>query len=600
LVRDIEELANGECDVEEWGCLGRCGKGPNVELAFSSGEKRIVEGVVDWKNTLALVRDEAECEVPSKVKKLCKMKYEIRRAEDPAKRNEKLQKAFDFLGGEDTTAAAAEPMLLGSLLILRSKALLKDQLADALKDAQKAAELAPTWAQSQLALAAALEASGRAGDGAKALKAALDIGKGINKASVKRALTRLERKAKEEPVAPVAAEATGAGTSPAAAASPKKKPTAKKASAPKDKAKKDPKVDSKDKKLAKAAEPVAPAPVEEEILPDFLEWKIDSVRILNHDCISILLKSGDMKSIARQPDAGNAWHIDILKEGEMGNDLKRSYTPVSSAQEYKEGTLDLMIKVYPKGKMTPYLAGLRPGSGVLVSAPVRTLDPAEYPGLVMIAGGSAVTIAIQMCQAVLSHHSGGVAVHLALCNKTAADVLYQDVFEGMLEKFPSFHVTHCISSGSVPVPDSPPGRAKWQSGRINASTLSVAELNLRGVVSGPMGLCQAAVDLWAELGRKADDLAVLDELPPPGTASVSPETPVAAKVAANIVEESPLPQQETMQPQATASVTKAKLPSPRGPFGFNIFCSIFEPFACRGRAIDKDDAEGPAVRASAG
>jgi len=160
LVRDIEELANGECDVEEWGCLGRCGKGPNVELAFSSGEKRIVEGVVDWKNTLALVRDEAECEVPSKVKKLCKMKYEIRRAEDPAKRNEKLQKAFDFLGGEDTTAAAAEPMLLGSLLILRSKALLKDQLADALKDAQKAAELAPTWAQSQLALAAALEASG--------------------------------------------------------------------------------------------------------------------------------------------------------------------------------------------------------------------------------------------------------------------------------------------------------------------------------------------------------------------------------------------------------------------------------------------------------
>merc|ERR1719277_2238445 len=110
-----------------------------------------------------------------------------------------------------------------------------------------------------------------------------------------------------------------------------------------------------------------------------------------------------------------------------------------------------MLKVYPKGKMTSYLASLRPASTVLVSAPHPTIEVEPFSqGMLMIAGGSAVTVGIQVCVAVLrlldKQSSPGPCV-LVLCNHTAADVLYQERLEELLSSSPAFQVVHCLSAG---------------------------------------------------------------------------------------------------------------------------------------------------------
>lgn len=583
LVRDVEELAQGNCAVEEYGCLGRCGKGPNVELQMGTGKKKIVEGVNSFRKALALVQDEAECNVSDKVKKLGKIKYDIRRETNPDLKEEKLKEAFDSLGGEK--AATSEPMLFSTLLVLRSRFLLKTQIDSALQDAERAVKLVPQWPQAHLALASALEACRRFAEGVNALESALELKSSVNMAAVKRHLTRMQRQAQEQVASQSASEPPApepldpdpmAALSRIKVAKPKsgaakgtRKAQAKQSGA------------AKIAPLPSNAEATSTPPAEQS---DFVEWHIDSVAMLNHDCLCIVMKTCDVAALARQPDCGDVWHVDILKEGPFGQELKRSYTPVSSAGEYVQGRLEFMVKVYPDGKMTSYLAGLRPGSIVLVSKPCVTLAPEQYRGVIMVAGGSAVTVALQVCQAVLKRIGQEAPVRLFLCNRSVDDVLYQDVFECMLLQHLSFSLVHCISDGRIPrVPFGRSGRAIWLAGRITDEILSSTEPHLKCVVSGPVGLCQAALDIWAKLKRSADDLKILDELP---QAQDVGESATREDVQFDLHPVLDFSQED--MPCVPAVVPKAKHIAPE-----NMSCrNIFGHFWCSGRqSLDQDDAE---------
>jgi len=226
LFRDIEELAHGQCAVDQCDCLGRCGNGPNVEIETAPGRRTIFEGIKSFSNTLDLLQDEAECKFADEVVNVARLKYEIRRETHFEEQAEKLQKAFHFLGTE-AAASQAEPMLFSSLLVLRSQVMLKRQRNAALHDAQQAAALAPTWGQARLSLAAALEACGRYSDGVATLQAALELGTGINPASVKRQLKRLQRFATERGDQVLQAETTPAQMMPAQVAPAKNVPAKK-------------------------------------------------------------------------------------------------------------------------------------------------------------------------------------------------------------------------------------------------------------------------------------------------------------------------------------------------------------------------------------
>lgn len=629
IVRDIEEIAFGQkCQVEEYGCLGKCGKGPNLQLVTSTGSQ-IHTCVKNLKKALAICED-ADVMISDLERKVAKIKFEARREDDAEKRDGLINKAFSVLGGE-AAACKREPFLAASILLLRVKDRIKEQVADALKDAEMAVRLAPRWPQAHIALANCLESSRRSGEGAKALNEALEMGTGINKATLKRQLARLERKAKEEeanppPVAePAKQESNGEKPKAKGKAKGKAKAKPKSQEGPADgevaaqalgdaevkpEAKPKPKTSGRKEKKeqgeakgdakaalkkAKAAEVVTVGEVEEEEIPDFLEWSVERVIRLNHDCLNLVLTCSN-QILQRQPDVGDLWHVDFLKEGSIGElPLKRAYTPVSNFEAYKCGTLDIMIKVYPNGQMTRYLASLRPGSQLLVSQPAYTLKLNEdLLGLVIIAGGSAVTVALQICEVQLKRLKPSVLVHLFLCNRTIEDVLYRPQFDELLAQYSNFRMVHCLSRGQVPAFDE--GKAEWRTGRIAQDVIAETDPRTLAIVSGPMGLCQAALDLWAKLGRSEETMRVMDELPPVPDGEDDGEQPAAEPVDPSLqmrqAPGTPLKEAMVTEPKVLRAYDKG-LNGAVAPFGGMPFlCSIMRPFWCQGREVDHDDAEG--------
>merc|ERR1719235_1759887 len=140
--------------------------------------------------------------------------------------------------------------------------------------------------------------------------------------------------------------------------------------------------------------------------------------------------------------------------------------------------------------MTQYLSSLAAGSNLLVSPPVVTESLEGCKDLVMIAGGSAVTVAIQICEDALRRNPKDVPVQLLLCNSTVEDVLYQEVFDEILKQHSSFRLVHCISGGSGDKKSSE--QLSWHSGRINKDVIQKTGDATTCMASGPSGLMKTA------------------------------------------------------------------------------------------------------------
>eukprot|EP00913_Durusdinium_trenchii_P026706 g25055.t1 len=170
------------------------------------------------------------------------------------------------------------------------------------------------------------------------------------------------------------------------------------------------------------------------------------------------------------------WHIDLAANiGEDGEEIQRSYTPLSNAEDYKKGVLVLLIKVYPTGKMSSYLGKMKAGDSILVSRPVATVATAMLPQI-------------------------ADSFHLYLCNRKQPDVLLMDEFNVLLEAYPKFHMTNCLSQDQSP--ENPGGRSSWSSGRLNTELLSGAPQNLKVIMSGPDPLCKMVAQTFMEMGKQ--------------------------------------------------------------------------------------------------
>jgi len=218
----------------------------------------------------------------------------------------------------------------------------------------------------------------------------------------------------------------------------------------------------------------------------------------------------------------DTWHVDLQAEVD-GVEICRPYTPLSTLDSFYQGRLDLLIKSYPTGRMSKHLASMRPGSAVTASGPTRTLDTSQYKSLLVIAGGSAVTVAVQICAAVLKRTFGSAPVHLVLCNNAVGDVLCHDRLDALQKVCRTFSVTHCILQGQSNGFSG--GPSVWQSGALNAAAVASVTPHTPAVVSGPPGLCRAAANLLISLGWHMGDVQFLDGSPPP------PENGITEQIA---------------------------------------------------------------------
>lgn len=140
----------------------------------------------------------------------------------------------------------------------------------------------------------------------------------------------------------------------------------------------------------------ASAPPLPERVDSYTEWTVESVTPVSRHSAVYRLLSSDRKRGTPHPRGGgrprpapSTWHTVLLAAVGPNNGegplpwVERDYTPTSSAAEWELGRAELLVKIYPQGRATQWLAESAPAApawaqqvppAVLrLSRPVRTL-----------------------------------------------------------------------------------------------------------------------------------------------------------------------------------------------------------------------------------
>ncbi|PWI69175.1 hypothetical protein PCL_01560 [Purpureocillium lilacinum] len=161
--------------------------------------------------------------------------------------------------------------------------------------------------------------------------------------------------------------------------------------------------------------------------PDvFQEFKLERKTIVSHNVTIYRFELPTTQSILGLPIGQ---HISIgasVKQPDgSSKEVVRSYTPISGDEQ--PGSFDLLIKTYPEGNVTQFLASLAIGQPIRVRGPkgAFTYTPNMVRRFGMIAGGTGITPMLQIMNAVArGRFSGDVTeIDLIFANVTTEDIL---------------------------------------------------------------------------------------------------------------------------------------------------------------------------------
>jgi len=180
-----------------------------------------------------------------------------------------------------------------------------------------------------------------------------------------------------------------------------------------------------------------------EYLPFVLQQKTN----VNHNTILFRFK---LPGATQRLGLPTGKHVVLRFLDDKGETVSRQYTPVSSDDDV--GHFDLIIKVYPMGKMSQYLAKLEVGKTIDVKGPLGEVEylgrgeftvrrkgvwtPKKVKTIGMIAGGSGITPMLQIVREILKRKDDQTEMSLIFGNVTEDDILCRTELELYLKSSP--------------------------------------------------------------------------------------------------------------------------------------------------------------------
>ncbi|XP_010520587.1 PREDICTED: NADH-cytochrome b5 reductase-like protein [Tarenaya hassleriana] len=124
----------------------------------------------------------------------------------------------------------------------------------------------------------------------------------------------------------------------------------------------------------------------------------------------------------------------------------RPYTPISDPEA--KGYFDLLIKVYPEGKMSQHFASLKPGDVVEVKGPIEKFkySPNMKRNIGMIAGGTGITPMLQVIEAILKNPEDKTQISLLYGNVSPDDILLKQKLDALQAKHPNLKVYYTVDN----------------------------------------------------------------------------------------------------------------------------------------------------------
>lgn len=129
-----------------------------------------------------------------------------------------------------------------------------------------------------------------------------------------------------------------------------------------------------------------------------------------------------------------------------GKEIVRSYTPISS--DLDRGQFSLLIKSYPTGNISKYIAGLKAGQTIRIKGPKGHFiyTPNMVKAFGMIAGGTGITPMLQIIRAILRNPDDKTQVDLIFANVNAGDILLKDELDELVQIHDNFRVHYVLNS----------------------------------------------------------------------------------------------------------------------------------------------------------
>ncbi|CAH0047324.1 unnamed protein product [Clonostachys solani] len=142
-----------------------------------------------------------------------------------------------------------------------------------------------------------------------------------------------------------------------------------------------------------------------------------------------------------------------------GKTLSRSYTPMST--DHDRGHFDVLVKLYPEGKMSCFLDKMKIGDEIRVRGPkgAMTYKAGYCDRIGMIAGGSGITPMLQIIKAARMWRGRHHADRPDFANTTEEDIILKKAIDRIAEDDQGINVHYVLSQ--------PPKMWAGSSGRVN-------------------------------------------------------------------------------------------------------------------------------------
>uniref|UniRef100_A0A6N2MH87 NADH-cytochrome b5 reductase n=1 Tax=Salix viminalis TaxID=40686 RepID=A0A6N2MH87_SALVM len=139
-------------------------------------------------------------------------------------------------------------------------------------------------------------------------------------------------------------------------------------------------------------------------------------------------------------------HISCRGKDSQGEEVIKPYTPTTLDSDV--GKFELVIKMYPQGRMSHHFRELQVGDYLAVKGPKGRFryQPGQVRVFGMIAGGSGITPMFQVARAILENPNDKTKVHLIYANVSYEDILLREELETLAEKYSShFNVYYVLN-----------------------------------------------------------------------------------------------------------------------------------------------------------
>jgi cytochrome-b5 reductase len=201
-------------------------------------------------------------------------------------------------------------------------------------------------------------------------------------------------------------------------------------------------------------------------------------------------------------------HISLATQID-GKDVVRSYTPTSRATQ--RGHFDLLIKTYPAGKMSSFVAAMAIGDTIRVRGPKGNFRYARgcVRALAMIAGGTGITPMYQIIQHILEDPADTTAISLIFANNGVEDILLKEQLDGWAAEHPGrFRVTYIVGKAG-PEWTGPTGFVNKE---LWTTSLPAFADGVKLLLCGPPPMIKAMTGIAEELGwPKANPVSKMED-----------------------------------------------------------------------------------------